>query len=110
VWDSKCEEAFRNLKEYLMNPHLLSRPVEGDVIYMYLAVSSSAVSSALVREEKGIQKLVYFTSRALRRAEERYPRIEKLAFALIVSARKLRPYFQAHAIRVLTEYPLKKVL
>jgi hypothetical protein len=75
-----------------------------------LAVSSSAVSSALVREEKGIQKPVYFTIRALRGAEERYPRIEKLAFALIGSARKLRPYFQAHAIRVLTEYPLKKVL
>jgi ribonuclease HI len=33
-----------------------------------------------------------------------------LAFALIVSARKLRLYFQAHAIRVLTEYPLKRVL
>jgi hypothetical protein len=93
VWDSKCEEAFGNLKEYLMNPPLLSRPVEGEVLYMYLAVSPSAVSSALVREEKGVQKPVYFTSRALRGAEERYPRIEKLAFALIVSARKLRPYF-----------------
>jgi len=23
---------------------------------------------------------------------------------------RLRPYFQAHAIRVLTEYPLKKIL
>jgi ribonuclease HI len=33
-----------------------------------------------------------------------------LAFALIVSARRLRPYFQAHAIQVLTEYPLKKIL
>jgi len=110
VWDSKCEEAFGNLKEYLMNPPLLSRPVEGEVLYMYLAVSSLTVSSALIREDKGIQKPVYFTSRALRGAEERYPRIEKLAFALIVSARKLRPYFQAHAIQVLTEYPLKKVL
>jgi hypothetical protein len=110
VWDSKCEEAFGNLKEYLMNPPLLSRPVEGEVLYMYLAVSSLTVSSALIREDKGIQKPVYFTSRALRGAEERYPRIEKLAFALIVSAQKLRPYFQAHAIQVLTEYPLKKVL
>jgi ribonuclease HI len=33
-----------------------------------------------------------------------------LAFPLIVSARRLRPYFQAHAIRVLPEYPLKKIL
>jgi hypothetical protein len=108
-WDSKCEEAFRKLKEYLMNPPLLSRPMEGEILYLYLVVSSSAVSSALVREDAGIQKPVYFTSRALRGAEERYPRIEKLAFALIVSARKLRPYFQEHAIWVLTEYPLKKV-
>jgi hypothetical protein len=64
----------------------------------------------LIREEFGAQKQVYFTSRALHGAEERYPWIEKLAFALITSARRLRPYFQAHAIRVLTEYPLKKIL
>jgi hypothetical protein len=69
-----------------------------------------AVSSVLVREELGTQMPVYFTSKAFHGAEERYPRIEKLAFALVVSARRLRPYFQAHAIRVLTEYPLKKVL
>jgi hypothetical protein len=46
----------------------------------------------------------------LREAKERYPQMEKLAFALIIASRKLCPYFQAHTIRVLTEYPLKKVL
>lgn len=80
VWDLKCEEAFGQLKEYLMNPPLLSRPVEGEILYLYLAVSSSVVSSALVRKDVGIQKLVYFTSKALRGAEERYPRIEKFGF------------------------------
>ncbi|XP_059441871.1 uncharacterized protein LOC132174196 [Corylus avellana] len=34
--------------------------------------------------------------------------MEKLAFALTIASRKLRSYFQAHTIRVLTEYPLKK--
>jgi hypothetical protein len=36
--------------------------------------------------------------------------MEKMAFALTIASRKLRPYFQAHTIKVLTEYPLKKVL
>jgi hypothetical protein len=36
--------------------------------------------------------------------------MEKMAFALTVESRKLRPYFQAHTIKVLTEYPLKKFL
>jgi hypothetical protein len=88
----------------------LSRPTKGEILYLYLAVSPSVVSLALVREDAGIQKPVYFTSKALHEAEERYPRIEKLAFALVVSARRLKPYFQAHTIRFLTEYSMKKVL
>jgi hypothetical protein len=53
---------------------------------------------------------VYFTSKALQGAEEWYPRIEKLVLALVFSARRLRPYFQAHSIKVLTEHLLKKIL
>ena len=36
--------------------------------------------------------------------------MEKLILALVTAARKLRPYFQAHTIEVLTEYPMKQVL
>jgi hypothetical protein len=88
----------------------LSRPDEREILYLYLAVSPSAVSSALIRGDSGIQKQMNFTSKALHGAKERYTRIEKLAFALIVFARRLRPYFQAHAKQVLTEYPMKKIL
>lgn len=109
-WTEECERAFGELKIYLANPPLLSRPVEGEILYLYLAVSRTAVSSVLVREESGKQRPVYFTSKVLHGAEERYPRIEKLAYALVISAGRLRPYFQAHAVRVLTEYPLRKVL
>ena len=36
--------------------------------------------------------------------------MEKLAFALVTASRKLRYYFQAHVINVLTDYPLKKAM
>jgi hypothetical protein len=109
-WTTECEDAFSQLKIYLTSPPLLSRTIPGEVLYLYLAVFPTAVSAALIREEDGIQKPVYFVSKALHGAEERYPQIEKLAFALIMASRKLRPYFQAHSIRVLTEYPLRKVM
>ena len=57
-----------------------------------------------------MQKPVYYTSRALRGAEGRYPLMEKLTFALITASRKLRHYFQAHVIIVMTDHPLKKVM
>ncbi|KAK3039298.1 hypothetical protein RJ639_026682 [Escallonia herrerae] len=42
--------------------------------------------------------------------ETRYPKIDKIALVLIISARHLRPYFQSHTIIVLTDQPLRKVL
>ena len=79
-------------------------------MFLYLAVTPHAVSLALIREEQKIQKPVYYTSKALRGAEGRYQLIEKLAFALITTSRKLRHYFEAHVINVMTNHPLKKAM
>ena len=98
------------MKKYLSSPPLLSPSIPEEELYLYIAVSQAAVSAALVRDEGGSQRLVYFISRAFRGAEERYPRMEKLAFALITAARKLKPYFQAHTIVVLTDQPLKRAM
>ena len=57
-----------------------------------------------------MQKPIYYTSRALWGTEERYPPMEKLAFALVTTARKLKPYFQAHTVIVLTEKPLRRAM
>ena len=89
---------------------MLSLSIPGEELYLYLVVSPHVVGSALIREEGKIQKLVYYTSRALRGAEGQYPMMEKLAFALVTAFRKLRHYFQAHVINVLTNHPLKKAM
>ena len=109
-WMDKCQQAFKNLKVYLSSPPLLSPSRPGEELYLYLAVSQAAVSAALVREEDGSQRPVYFISRVFRGAEERYPQMEKLAFALVTTARKLKPYFQVNTIVVLTNKPLRKVM
>nr|XP_027096214.1 uncharacterized protein LOC113716116 [Coffea arabica] len=43
-------------------------------------------------------------------AETRYSPAEKLVLALVHASRKLRPYFQAHSIVVLTDQPLRQIL
>ena len=95
---------------YLIAAPLLSPSVIGEELFLYLTVTPHAVSSALIREKGKIQKPVYYTSKALRGAEGRYPLIEKLAFALFTASRKLRHYFQAHVINVMTDHPLKKAI
>ncbi|KAK0603302.1 hypothetical protein LWI29_003521 [Acer saccharum] len=106
-WNEDCEKAFQALKDYLGQAPLLSKPETGETLYMYLSVSEAATSSVLVKQEDGIQKPIYYTSKALLPAETRYSLAEKMALALITTARKLRPYFQAHKIGVCTNCPLK---
>ena len=92
-WDTHCEEAFATLKTYLSSPPILVSPFEGELLTLYLAVSDLLTSVILVRDKDRVQHSVYYCSRALRRVEERYPRMEKLILALVTAARKLRPYF-----------------
>ena len=90
-WTVECQQAFEDLKAYLYSPLLLSPSKLGEELFLYLAMSSAVVSTALVREEDKVQKPMYYTSRALRGAEERYPPTEKLTFALVTAACKLKP-------------------
>ena len=89
---------------------MLSKPTDHEMLYVYLAVSPHAISAALVREEDRVQKPVYYVSKRLMGAERNYPKIEKLAYCLVIASRKLRPYFQAHLVSVYTDQPLRQVL
>ncbi|KAL5576126.1 hypothetical protein UlMin_017825 [Ulmus minor] len=110
VWTDECEQSFQELKVYLGRVPLLSKPVQGEVLSIYLAVSEAAVSAALIREEQGAELPVFYVSKALIDPETRYPDTEKIALALVVAARKLRPYFQSHTILVHTKAPLRQIL
>ena len=98
------------MKAYLSSSPLLSPSQPGEEFFLYLAVSPAAVSASLIREEERVQKPIYYASRALRGVEERYPPIEKLTFALVMAAHKLKLYFQAHTVVVLTDKPLRQAM
>ena len=109
-WNAHCQEVFTTLKTYMSSPPILVSPSEGVLLTLYLAVSDFATSAALERERDMVQQPVYYCSRALRGADERYPKMENLILALVTTSRKIRPYFQVHTIEVPTEYLMKQIL
>ena len=109
MWDDKYEQALGALKSYLGKPPLLSKPIKSKPLFLYLAVSEYAVLGALIKKEEKFQWPVYYISKRLVDAETRYPEMEKVALALVITSRKLRPYFHSYTICVLTNYPLRQV-
>ncbi|XP_065015514.1 uncharacterized protein LOC135642962 [Musa acuminata AAA Group] len=102
-WTTECDEALKQVKQHLANLPRLASVSPREKLGLYLTASQHAVSSVLVKEDSGEQLPVYYASHVLTGPEERYPPIEKLALALVLSARKLRPYFQAHPVEVITD-------
>ena len=73
AWTDECEKAFQDLKHYLSNPPILSPSKEGENLYLYLAMSTTAVSAALIWEENRTQLPIYYVSQAFQEAEAKYP-------------------------------------
>ena len=82
----------------------------GEKLFLYFVVSSTTVCLALIREERNVQKPVYFTNQAFQGAKASYPGKVKIAFALLVASRKLCPYFQAHLIFIMIDQPIRKMM
>ena len=108
VWTDECEAAFQELKRYLSHPPFSSLSTKGESLQLYLAMSATAVSVALIREEDKKQLLVYYVSQAFQGVEFGYLKIKKIAFALIMASCKLRQYFQASPILVMMDQPIRK--
>ncbi|XP_019414570.1 PREDICTED: uncharacterized protein LOC109326333 [Lupinus angustifolius] len=109
-WTESCEAAFDTFKQYLAAPPILSKPLPEEILYVYLAVSDGAVAAVLIRETAEGQSPVYFTSKALQGPELKYQKLEKVAYALLVAARRLRQYFQSHTTIVRTNQPIRQIL
>ena len=80
-WTDECIVAFQKLKQYLSCPPIMSSLVVDEVLFAYIAISF-----VLIRVDSGIQRPVYYVSKSLNEAEERYLPLEK-AILVVVHAK-----------------------
>jgi hypothetical protein len=74
------------------------------------------VSAVIVveRTEEGhalpVQRPVYYISEVLSKTKARYPQVQKLLYAVVLAQRKLRHYFKAHPVTVVSSFPLGEII
>jgi hypothetical protein len=106
---------------------VLVAPDPGEPLYLYITAVAEVVSMVLVVERaaqgdqepegpgpatgvRTVQKPVYYVSEVLHEAKTRYLEMHKLLYVVLVASRKLRHYFQAHRVVVVTSFPLRAIL
>ena len=61
--------------------------------------------------QQGADQPIYYVSQMLKDIETRYSRVEKACFSLIYAAQRLRHYFLAHTVYLMTNsHPIRSLL
>jgi hypothetical protein len=93
------QEAFEDLKKYLIMPPTLVAPEPHETLQLYIFATSNMVSMMIIIEQgesgtnRKIQHLVYFIGEVLSDSKIWYFHIMKLAYALPITSHKLSHYF-----------------
>ncbi|GJY73717.1 reverse transcriptase domain-containing protein [Tanacetum coccineum] len=109
-WTTEADKALEKMKKLVQSLPTLTAPRVGETLTMHLAASKESISVVLAAKRNKGWTPIYFISRVLQGAELNYPALEKLVLALVHAARRLRRYFQAHTITILTNTPIKQIL
>jgi hypothetical protein len=120
-WTTEAQEALDALKKFLTTPPVLKPPRRAmpdqpaeDLLYIFC--TTHMVSTALVVEqaEEGhaylVQHSIYFISEVLGPSKKKYPQVQKLLYAVLLTARKLCHYFDDHKVIVVTGFPIGDIL
>jgi len=116
TWTEEADTAFMQLKVFLTSPLVLTGTQPNEDLLLYIAATDHVISTVLVVEgdEPGhiykVQRPVYFISEVLNESKTRYPRIKKLIYAILITSRKLKHYFDGHRITITTSFPLGDIL
>ncbi|GKE86832.1 reverse transcriptase domain-containing protein, partial [Tanacetum coccineum] len=109
-WTTEAKEAFKQMKCLIAELPMLTASMEKEELIVYLAAAKETVSAVLMTEREAKQMPIYFVSRALRGPEINYTSMEKLVLALVHASKRLKRYFQAHPIIVITDQLIQQVL
>ena len=110
-WNEECDEALTAIKKYLVETPVLASPEASETLFLYLVVLNVSVSVSLFKEDENKkQRPVFSVSKSLADTETRYNYLEQTTLTLLVATKKLRPYFQAYPMVVLTDLSLRSTI
>ena len=103
---------FDSIKEYMLEPLILSPPVEGRPLIMYLTMLGESSGCVLGQQDEFGKKeyAIYYLSKKFTDCETQYSMLEKTCCALAWAAKHRRQYMLNHTTWLITKMdPIKYI-
>ena len=110
-WGEAQQTAFRRLQQIITNLPTVEAPIRKKPLLLYLVTSSYVIGALITQEDgSGVEQLVYNISHALKDAEICYPMAERTCVTIVYASQRLRHYFLAYEVWLMTKSHAIKAL
>ena len=110
-WGETQQAAFKRLQQIMINLPTVQALIHKKPLLLYLATNSYTISALIAQEDGGgMEQPIYYISRALKDAETRFPRAERACLAIVYASQRLRHYFLAYELWLMTKSHAIKTL
>lgn len=104
-------EAMSKIKEALTTAPVLTEADFNKTFYIQCDASSSGVGSVLFQlDNDGNEKPIYYFSRKLNKAQQKYSVTELECLAAVLSVQKFRPFIEGQSFKIITDHSSLKWL
>ena len=112
IWDDTCQQAFEEIKRYLMQPPVLTASVSGKPFLIDVWATDHSLGALLAQNnDQEHEQAIYYLSRTMIRAEHQYNPIEKECLVLVFAVQKMRHYLVDQTIHVISKVnPLRLLM
>ena len=95
----------------MMNLPTMQALIHKKPLLLYMATNLYAIGALIAQEDGGgVEQPMYYISRALKDVETRYPRAKRACLAIVYASQRLRHYFLAYEVWLMTKCHTIKAL
>ena len=109
-WSPECQTAFETLKQRLIEPPILKRPLPHGVFTLQTDWSTKAIAAVLCQEQEGKECTIAYASKTLTATESNYSATEGECLAILWACKHFRHYLWGRAFFLQTDHQALKWL
>ena len=103
-WTEECQNSFETLRQALMEAPILAFPDISKPYKLYTDACGYAIGGVLVQETDMGERVIQYLSHQLNETQQRWPIIEKEAYAIVYCVQKFRPYLLGSKFTIMTDH------
>ena len=103
-WNPEAHKALEQLKDYLTSTPILAFLSMNEPFILYTDASQFAIGAALAQVQNGLERVIFYASKSLNKAQSRYSTTKRELLAIVHYTRHFEHYLLSRRFKIITDH------